>query len=441
MRSGYDGRGDSSRPLLKALRSGNLFSKRDSAVLNAPEPTHASREGTSAGFKRRAAVTEMPLRRDSAYADDYADGYDSDPEFAPHSRRASVRVSFRGGLVPKTLWGRIAAAAAFLLVTGVAIAGALGVRSLVLHDEHFVVPTSESIQIAGNSHLTRAQLLSVFGEDVDRNIFNIPLPLRRAELESLPWVAHATVMRFLPNRVRVAIVERTPVAFIRQGTQIGLADASGALFDLPGQDSDVASGGAAQASDYSFPVLTGISAGDPLSTRAARMRIYMEFMSALDATGEGVSHRLSEVDVSNPEDVKAIIPDAGPAGAEVLVHFGEENFLERYHQYEAHLAEWRAQYPKLASVDMRYEQQVVLETQQGASTQSAELAAASAAADAAGPFHKPTPSKTAAPVHRATSASAKARPSKIKGKTLRRTDAMALKRTYPIVTPVQAVAR
>jgi hypothetical protein len=35
------------------------------------------------------------------------------------------------------------------------IAGALAVRSFLLHDEHFMVASSASIQIAGNSHLTR----------------------------------------------------------------------------------------------------------------------------------------------------------------------------------------------------------------------------------------------------------------------------------------------
>ncbi len=313
-------------------------------MLDAPEPVRASTGPRLAG-KRGAAVTEMPLRRDSSYADDYSD-YDSDPEFVPRGRRPAVRLSFRGGLLPKTLWGRIAAGVGFLLVAGAAIAALLLVQSYVLHDEHFVVPTSASIQIAGNSHLTRPQLLSVFGEDVDRNIFNIPLDLRRAQLESLPWVAHATVMRLLPNRVRVAIVERTPVAFVRQGAQIGLVDANGVLFDLPGPEVDEATGqrvstAARNAPQYSFPVLTGISASDPLSTRAARMRIYLGFMAALDATGEGVSHKLSEVDLSNPEDVKAIIPssvpDAGSASGDVLVHFGEEKYLERYHQYQDHL--------------------------------------------------------------------------------------------------------
>jgi len=360
------------------VRSGNLFSKRDSAVLDAPEQDRASLREETSGRKRGASVTEMPLRRDYSYAndltDDEADGFDPEGEFGRRERRPAVRVSFRGGLLPKTLWGKIAAGAGFLLLTGAAIAGMVWVRSYVLHDEHFVVPGAESIQIAGNSHVTRPQLLSVFGEDVDRNIFLIPLAERRTELESLPWVEHATVMRLLPNRVRVAIVERTPVAFVRQGTQISLVDANGVLFDLPDP------GGAATA-QYSFPVMTGISAGDPLSTRAARMRIYMGFIAALDSGGERISQRLSEVDLSNPEDVKAIVPDAS-GGADILVHFGEEKFLERYHQFQQHLAEWRAQYPRLASVDMRYERQVVLQMQQGAAVPSNQPAVAADAAPA-----------------------------------------------------------
>jgi cell division protein FtsQ len=407
--------------LLKALRTGNLFSKRDSSVLDAPQPNRALTGPRLAGGKRGAAVTEMPLRRDSGYSDNYPDSYDSDPEFAPRGRRPALRVSLRGSVLPKTLWGRIAAGAGFLLVAGAGIAAMLWVRSYLLHDDHFLVPNSASIQIAGNSHLTRPQLLSVFGEDVDRNIFNIPLAERRAELESLPWVAHATVMRLLPNRVRVAIVERTPVAFVRQGTQIGLVDTNGVLFDLPSPETEDSVSGsrasARNATQYSFPVLTGISASDPLSTRAARMRIYMGFMAALDATGENLSHRLSEVDLSNPEDVKALIPDS--SGADILVHFGEDKFLERYHQYQQHLAEWRTQYPHLASVDMRYEQQVVLEMKPGSAPVPANAPTETAASTPANvpAVEKPNPQPqklSAAPVKHATKI--KKLPTKLKTK-------------------------
>jgi cell division protein FtsQ len=59
-------------------------------------------------------------------------------------------------------------------------------------------------------------------------------------------------------------------------------------------------------------------------------------------------------------------------GGDILVHFGDEDFLERYRRYQAHLAEWRAQYPRLASVDLRYERQAVLEMHPGAVAPSAD---------------------------------------------------------------------
>ncbi len=101
------------------------------------------------------------------------------------------------------------------------------VKGFLLHDERFVIESSSSLEFEGNAHVTRAQMLGIFGADVERNIFTVSLAERRAELERLPWVANATVMRLLPNRMRVSIVERTPVAFVRQGSHIGLVDAKG----------------------------------------------------------------------------------------------------------------------------------------------------------------------------------------------------------------------
>jgi cell division protein FtsQ len=286
------------------------------------------------------------LRRD--LSDDFADDFDDD-DTPVRRRQGGTRIRFRG--LPATKSGRIAAGVATLVLLGFCVGAVLLARDLLLHDDRFVIQSSSSIEIEGNSHLTRAQLLSIFGGDVERNIFTVSLAERRAELERLPWVDHATVMRLLPNRMRVSITERTPVAFVRQGNHIGLVDANGVLLDMPTD--------APATTHYSFPVVTGIGGDEPLSTRAARMKIFARFTSELDAEGEKISQNLSEVDLSNPEDVKALIPDHA---SDVLVHFGEENFLDRYRKYEAHLSEWRAQYPKLSAVDMRYERQVVLET-------------------------------------------------------------------------------
>jgi len=250
-------------------------------------------------------------------------------------------------------------------------AAVVGGRYLLLHDERFLLAGSSEIQVVGAEHLTRAQVLQVFGADLERNVFRMSLAERRADLERLPWVEHATVMRLLPNRIRVQITERTPVAFVRQGTEIGLVDAGGVLLDMPPES--------AGDPKYSFPVLTGLTAGDPLPVRAARMEVYKRFMQELDGSGERLSNQLSEVDVSNPEDVKALV---AAGGTDVLVHFGDEDFLARFKEFEQHLGEWRQQYPKLASADMRYEGQIVLEMQQGAGVPVNEAGAGVASATA-----------------------------------------------------------
>ena len=174
------------------------------------------------------------------------------------------------------------------------------------------------------------------------------------------------------------------MAFVRHGSQIGLVDANGVLLDMPPD--------AAGDPHYSFPVLTGLSVNDPLSTRAARMAIYQRFHAGAGAR-EKNSSTISEADVSNPEDVKAVVSSGG---SDILVHFGDEDFLHRYQEFEQHLPDWKQQYPKLAAADMRYERQVVLEMQPGTgvpmkSDSGAAADATSAAAASSAPVTTTAP--------------------------------------------------
>ncbi len=191
------------------------------------------------------------------------------------------------------------AVGALVLVAGLAWLG-YAVRNFAAHDPRFRIDSSDNIQILGNSEVTQAELLSVFGGDMGRNVFFVPLGARRAELEHLPWVETATVMRLLPNQLRLSVTERTPIAFVRNGSNIGLVDRDGVLLDMAPETM--------AAKHYSFPVITGITVNDPPSTRAARMKIYQRFIAEIDSTGEKLSSQLSEVDISDPEDVKALVP-------------------------------------------------------------------------------------------------------------------------------------
>ncbi|MGH7880400.1 MAG: cell division protein FtsQ/DivIB [Candidatus Binataceae bacterium] len=221
--------------------------------------------------------------------------------------------------------------------------------------------------------------MEVFGGDIGRNIFFVSLAERQRQLQEIPWVESATVMRLLPNRLKIQIKERTPVAFVRIGSRASLIDSSGVLLDMPPKP----------AGRYSFPLITGIAENEPLSSRAAGMKIFTRFMQALDAEGARYSQTISEVDLSDPEDVKATIADS--AGA-VLVHLGDVQFLERYKLYLAHVEEWRQQYPRLESVDLRYDRQVVLNPD-SAQPSAAGVVARSSAAPAKHPAKPPAKTK------------------------------------------------
>ncbi len=259
--------------------------------------------------------------------------------------RGQKRVSARRSSLPKKtanrlLWAVVAAAV-------VCVAG-LAAAALYHYGEHswrFRVESSDNIEVTGMQNVTKAQIMEVMGADIGRNIFFVPLPQQKAQLEQIPWVESASVMRFVPNRLKVEIQERTPVAFARVGPRMSLIDAGGTLMELSPKHK------------YSFPVILGMNPGEPLSTRAPRMKAYSEMVRELDSGGARYSQDLSEVDLSDLEDVKVRVND--PAG-DVLVHLGSSDYLRRYKIYVSHAQGWRQQFQRLESVDLRYDNQIIV---------------------------------------------------------------------------------
>jgi cell division protein FtsQ len=259
-----------------------------------------------------------------------------------------------------------------LVVLGILGAAGVSVYGYGKHSWRFRIDSSDQIEVAGVEHVAHAQIMEVMGGDIGRNIFFVPLGQRKQQLEQIPWVESASVMRFVPNRLRIEIHERTPVAFVRIGSHISLIDAGGTLMEL-------APGGKRK---YSFPVIAGMNAGEPLSTRAARMKNYNELVRDIDSSGARYSQELSEVDLTDPEDVKVLAEDAN---GEVLVHLGSGNYLRRYKTYVTHVQQWRQQFDKLESVDLRYDGQIIVNPDlNGMPRQAALTPAAAKTAMAAG---------------------------------------------------------
>jgi cell division protein FtsQ len=286
--------------------------------------------------------------------------------------RGQKRVSVRRGSLPKKTAHRLLWVVSSLVVLAILGAAGLGLYRYGKHSWRFRIDSSDQIEVAGAQHVAHAQIMEVMGGDIGRNIFFVPLAQRQQQLEQIPWVESASVMRFVPNRLRIEIHERTPVAFARIGSHISLIDAGGTLMEL-------APGGKHK---YSFAVITGMNAGEPLSTRAARMKNYNELVRELDSSGARYSQELSEVDLTDPEDVKVLAADAN---GEVLVHLGSGNYLQRYRTYVTHVQQWRQQFDKLESVDLRYDGQIIVNPDlNGMARQPALTPAAARTAMAAG---------------------------------------------------------
>ena len=271
----------------------------------------------------------------------------------PVPRQTNLFASRNPWWRPRTSFGRILLGIAVFLVVALVVTAGATARNFLSRDPHFRIAGVASIQSTGLSEVNRNQLLPVFGEDVGRNIFFVPLAERRKQLEAIPWVRQATVMRFLPDRLHVEIIERTPVAFVRQGQyaqQVELADADGVILSMPPT--------MLAQKHYSFPVISGIDAKDAPPARRARMAVYQRFVTELDQNKQHLSTQVSEIDLSDPEDLRATMPEQG---TDVLAHFGEDHFLERLNLYHAHIAEWRQRYPNLIGVDLRYNGEVPLE--------------------------------------------------------------------------------
>jgi len=288
--------------------------------------------------------------------------------FLRGQKRVSVR---RGSLPPKTA-NRLKWVVLALVVFAILGAAGAGLYDYGKHSWRFRIDSSDQIEVTGAQHVAHAQIMEVMGGDIGRNIFFVPLTQRKQQLEQISWVESASVMRFVPNRLRIEIHERTPVAFARIGSHISLIDAGGTLMEL-------APGGKHK---YSFAVIAGMNAGEPLSTRAARMKNYNELDRELDSSGARYSQELSEVDLTDTEDVKVLAADAN---GEVLVHLGSGNYLQRYKTYVTHVQQWRQQFDKLESVDLRYDGQIIVNPDlNGMARQPALTPAAAKAAMAAG---------------------------------------------------------
>src|SRR5580704_9830348 len=239
-----------------------------------------------------------------------------------------------------------------LIAAGILTAGFLGYESVrfLLFSPSVEFADLYQVEITGSQFVGRAAVTDVFTPDLGKSILRVPLDARRKEIESIPWVQEAAVQRTLPDRIRVELLERTPVAFLRTGNELQLVDASGVLLERPLEAS------------FHFPVVSGFDDTTPIADRKERMTLFAEFMKELELAHPGAGEQVSEVDFSDAQDVRAMLADLPGLEGQypIWVHFGNGDFVNKYGLLNENVAQWRASAGRVESVDLRFSKQVVV---------------------------------------------------------------------------------
>jgi cell division protein FtsQ len=237
----------------------------------------------------------------------------------------------------------------------------VGVGALILfgHIERFLISDtrftlaappeygeeSPSLRIEGLQHTARGRVLSVFTADFGRSVYLIPLPERRRALLAIDWVKEASIARIWPNRLRVRIAERRPVAFL----QLPNADPTAPQFALIDEDGVILQPHG--PANFTLPVLTGVRRDDSETLRRDRAHRLMRLVEDLGPLAE----RISEVDVTEPENLKVTVPLEDRAMVLIL---GNRHFQLRLQGFLNHHADIRKRLPEATMFDLRLEDRI-----------------------------------------------------------------------------------
>jgi cell division protein FtsQ len=200
----------------------------------------------------------------------------------------------------------------------------------------------------GNAIVTRSEIMALAGIPADAKLFGVDLFAVRQRVEKNPFIRAASVNREAPDGIAITVEERRPVAALILG---GMLTIDGNGFVLPAPHTD---------DTGELPVLTGdLPAAECVPGRtvtAPAVREALEILTVAGEAGEDVSHLVSEIHVDGEKDIILYTTEAG-----VPVIFGHGNTAAKIVMLQAFWKDVVAQRgpAELASVDLRYADQIV----------------------------------------------------------------------------------
>lgn len=270
----------------------------------------------------------------------------SETPYMRRSRAVAVRRSrFPQGIRRLVWWAGVVV----FVIVPLGVGGYL-LGEYLLTSPRFRVASPADVTVEGNHYVSKEEIFAALGvragnSDGGGNVFSTPLNERENQVESIPWVRSATVVRSYPHHLAVYVRERKPVAFVDVGSRMLMVDSQGVLLDPP------------EKGRFDFPVVRGLDVRGNPAGRASRLNLYQDFIRETSAKIASSGWVVSEVDLSDVGNLKALLVQNGQT---LLVFFGNTGFLNRFENLMTVLPQLRKTNARIDSVDLRFRNQVVV---------------------------------------------------------------------------------
>jgi cell division protein FtsQ len=211
-------------------------------------------------------------------------------------RVGALRANLVGWVMGHRLHVRRAGKAA---LAGIALAAVLWVADRTYAYAHSAEAFAiAEVDVLGNRQLEPIEVRRAAHLQIGSNIFEVSMEEARNHLLQHPWVEDATVVRKLPGRVRIEVVERTPVALVALD-QLYLVSDEGAVFKRLGVDDPA-----------DLPVITGIASERFYDDLDYRTEVLLGSMALLhDYEGAGLAARepVSEIHFDGASGIELFV--------------------------------------------------------------------------------------------------------------------------------------
>jgi cell division protein FtsQ len=250
-----------------------------------------------------------------------------------HVKPGRRRRSWRALVRPTLRYGLAGLVVAYGLYRGSAAAA------------HAHVLQIDRIEVRGNEHLSRGEVLAVLTGLEGQSLLWTDLDRWRARLLSSPWVRDAALRRWLPSTVEVVVTERQPIGIGRIDGRMYLVDERGVIIDEYGL----------QYAEFDLPIIDGLTAvpaeGGSL-TDESRAELASRVVGALKAE-PAIARRLSQIDVSDQHNAAVIL-----SGDPAVIQLGDDQFLARLDTYLDLASTLRERVANIDYVDLRFDDRI-----------------------------------------------------------------------------------